>query len=167
MILVYMYLSRVRSIHPWRQEYILKLNAVVAYTGMVYHTCISFNANFCSFSMVRSFAMSSNCVWLQIIFCSCINETRFFSFLRSLLHESAVLRFPKIFIKNKLGNQMIKQFLNSVIAKYYDLSASKLKTEANNWSAQPHPLFVNNQKVRKEILSSQYDSSIVFCRKNR
>ena len=78
-----------------------------------------------------------------------------------------LLRFPKIFIKNKLGNQMIKQFLNSVIAKYYDLSASKLKAEANNWSAQPHPILVNNQKVRKEILSSQYDSSIVFWRKNR
>ena len=39
---------------------------------------------------------------------------------------------------------MIKQFLNSVIVKYYDLSASKPKAEANNWSAQPCPILVNN-----------------------
>ena len=131
MILVYICLSRIRSTRPWRQEFILKLNAVVAYTCMVHHTCISFNANFCSFSMVRSCAMSSNRVWLQIIFCSCINETTLFSFFAiTLAWKCRLLRFPKIFVKNKLGNQMIKQFLNSVIVKYYDLSASKPKAEA-------------------------------------
>ena len=33
--------------------------------------------------------MSSNCVWLQIIFCSCVNETTFFSFFRSFCVQMA------------------------------------------------------------------------------
>ena len=33
--------------------------------------------------------MSSNCVWLQIIFCSCVNETTFFSFFRSFCVKMA------------------------------------------------------------------------------
>ena len=54
--------------------------------------------------MVCSCAMSPNCVWLQIIFCSCISETMLFSFLRSLLHGND--SFPKIFIKKtKLVNE--------------------------------------------------------------
>ena len=32
--------------------------------------------------------MSFNRFWLQILFCSCVNETTFFSFLRSLLREN-------------------------------------------------------------------------------
>ena len=64
--------------------------------------------------MVCSSAMPSNSVWLQIIFCSSIKETVVFSFLQSVLHENGrLLRFP-----------MIKQSLNSVIAKYRDLSVS-------------------------------------------
>ena len=64
--------------------------------------------------MVCSSAMPSNSVWLQIIFCSCVKETMLFSFLQSVLHENGrLLRFP-----------MIKQLLNSVIAKYRDLSVS-------------------------------------------
>ena len=37
------------------------------------------------------------------------------------------LRFPTIFLKkkNKLGDRMIKKLLNSVIAKYRDLSVSR------------------------------------------
>ena len=50
--------------------------------------------------MVCSCAMPSNCVWLQIIFCTCVKETVLFSFLRSLLRENGrSLRFPRIFIK--------------------------------------------------------------------
>ena len=50
--------------------------------------------------MVCTCAMLSNCVWLQIIFCSCVNETTFFAFLRSLLRENGrSRRFPKIFLK--------------------------------------------------------------------
>ena len=138
-----------------------QFNAVVAYTCMVHHTCISFNANFCSFSMVCSCAMSSDCVWLQIIFCSYINETMLFSFFAiTLAWKCRLLRFPKIFVKNKLGNQMIKQFLNSVIVKYYDLSASKPKAEANNWSVQPCPILVTSaeREVKVSRRSGMYQS---------
>ena len=74
--------------------------------------------------LVCSCAMSSNCVWLQIIFCSCINETRLFSFLHSLLHEKWQIASRGYSLKNKLSDQMIKQLLNLVIAKYCDLSLS-------------------------------------------
>ena len=43
--------------------------------------------------------MSSNCVWLQIIFFSCVSETTLFSFLWSLLRENG--RFPKVFLKKQ------------------------------------------------------------------
>ena len=56
-------------------------------------------ANNCLQIMVCSCAMSSNCAWLQIIFCPCVNETTLFSFLRSLLRENG--SFPKIFIKKQ------------------------------------------------------------------
>ena len=62
--------------------------------------------------MVCSCAMSSNyawLVWLQIIFCSCENETTLFSFLRSLLRENG--SFPNIFI-------VIYQKTNSVTLWY-------------------------------------------------
>ena len=50
--------------------------------------------------MVYSCAMPSNCVWLQIIFCTCVKETLLFSFLRSFLRENGrSLRFPRMFIK--------------------------------------------------------------------
>ena len=81
--------------------------------------------------MVCSCAMSSTFVWLQIpvIFCSWVNETTLFSFLRLLLCESdRALHFAmKIFIKkkNKLGDRMIKQLLNSSVARYRDLSVSR------------------------------------------
>ena len=43
--------------------------------------------NDCLQIIVCSCAMTSNCVWLQMIFCSCVSETTFSSFLRSLLLE--------------------------------------------------------------------------------
>ena len=53
---------------------------------------------------------------------SSVKETVLFSFLLFVLHENGrSLRFPRIF---KLGDWMIKQSLNSVIAKYCDLSVS-------------------------------------------
>ena len=64
-------------------------------------------ANNCIQIMVCSCAMPSNCVWMQIIFCTCVKETVLFSFLRSLLRENGrSLRFPMIFIKktNRLSN---------------------------------------------------------------
>ena len=68
-------------------------------------------ANNCLQKMVFSCAMPSNSVWLQIIFCSCIKETVLFSFLRPLLHDKT---------------RMIRQLLNSVIAKYRDFSVSRM-----------------------------------------
>ena len=104
--------------------------------------------------MVCSCAMPSNCVWLQIIFCTCVKETVLFSFLRSLLRENGrSLRFPRIFIKkNKLGDRMIQQLWNSVIAKYRDLLVSRtsiicrsrlLATDKSGYFAQPRPVIVN------------------------
>ena len=59
-------------------------------------------ANTCLQIMVCSRAMPSNCVWLQIIFCSRVKETVLFSFLRSPLRENGrSLRFPRIVIKKK------------------------------------------------------------------
>ena len=99
--------------------------------------------NNCLQIMVCPCTMPSNCIWLQIIFCTCIKEIVLFSFLRSLLRENGrSLCFLRIFIKkNKLGDRMIKQLLNSVIAKYHDLSVSRRSiidqplASANNWSA--------------------------------
>ena len=42
-------------------------------------------ANNCLIIMICSCAMSSTCVWLQIISCSCLNETTLFSFLQIAL----------------------------------------------------------------------------------
>ena len=55
-------------------------------------------ANNCLQIMVCSCAMSSNCVWLQIIFCSCVNET---TRDRYCMNKGKSLRFPKIFIKKQ------------------------------------------------------------------
>ena len=76
--------------------------------------------------MVCSCAMSLNYFWLQILFCLCVNETTLFSYLRSRLRENDADCFAsrRYSVKNKLGDRMIKQSLNSVIAKYRDLSVS-------------------------------------------
>ena len=62
-------------------------------------------------------------------------------------------------LKNKLGDRMIKQFLNSVVAKYRDLSVSRrsiiclslrlrqiidlLATDKSRYFAQPRPIIAN------------------------
>ena len=52
-------------------------------------------------------------------------------------------------IKNKLGDRMLKLLLNSVIAKYRDLSVSRrsiidlLATDKSQYFAQPRPVIVN------------------------
>ena len=59
-------------------------------------------ANNCLQITVCQCAMLSNCVWLQIIHCSCVNETTLFSSLRSLLRKNGrSLGFPNIFIKKQ------------------------------------------------------------------
>ena len=58
--------------------------------------------NNCLQIMVCSCAMPSNCVWLQIIFWTCLKETVLFSFLWSLLRENGrSLCLPRIFIKQQ------------------------------------------------------------------
>ena len=70
---------------------------------------------------------------------------------------------PKI--ENKLGDRMIKQLLNSVIAKYRDLSVSRrsiiclilrlrqiidlLATDKSRYFAEPRPIIVNYHASEK------------------
>ena len=67
--------------------------------------------------------------------------------------------FPKIIMKNKLGDRIIKQLLNSVVAKYRNLSVSRgsimclsfrlqqiidlLATDKSQYFAQPCPIIVS------------------------
>ena len=136
----------------WRNHIIIRCKFFFLFIGQELTT---WPANKCLQIMVCSCAMSSNFVWLQIIFCSCVNETTLFSLLQSLLSENGrLLRFPKI-----LCDRMKKQLLNSVVAKYSDLSVSRrsiiclslwlrqiidlLATDKSWHFAQPHPIIVN------------------------
>ena len=104
----------------------------------------SWPANNCLQIMVCSCAMSFNCFWLQILFCSSVNETALFSFLRSLLRGNGrSLRFPKIFLKKQtrwsnyktvieLGYRKISWFVSVSQINYLP----KPKAEANNWSTR-------------------------------
>ena len=78
--------------------------------------------------------------WLQILHCSCANESTLFSFLRSLLRENG--SFAKIFIKTQapwlndntiieLGSRKISWFVSVSEINYLP----KPKAEGNNWSA--------------------------------
>ena len=82
---------------------------------------------------------------LQIILCSCVDETMLSSFLRSLLRENGTsLRFPNIFIlKNKLqwsndktvielGYRKISWFVSVSQINYLPQPSAS----ANNWSAR-------------------------------
>ena len=77
----------------------------------------------------------SYCVWLQITFCSCVNETRFSpSCDRSYMKMAAIL------------------LLNSVSGKYHDLSVSHrsiiiclshlLATDKSGYFSQPRPIII-------------------------
>ena len=88
-------------------------------------------ANNCLQIMVCSCAMSSNCVWLQIIFCSCVNET---TRDRYCMNKGKSLRFPKIFIKKQTwwSNDKTIMELITLIAKYRDLSVSRRSICSSN-----------------------------------
>ena len=83
--------------------------------------------------MVCSCAMSSNCVWLKCLAANNfpLMRKRHYSFLILLLAIALAWKMAESFasrrysLKNKLGDRVIKQFLNSVIAKYRDLSVSR------------------------------------------
>ena len=103
-----------------------------------YHS--TWPANNCLQIMVCSCAMSSNCVWLQIIFCSCVNET---TRDRSCVKKGRSLRFPKIFIKKQtwwsndktiieLGYRKISWFASVSHINYLPQPSAS----ANNWSAR-------------------------------
>ena len=90
--------------------------------------------------MVCSCAMSSNSVWLQIMFCSCVNETTRDTFLRE---NGRSLRFPKIFFKKQtwwsndktiieLGYHKISWFASVSHINYLPQPSAS----ANNWSAR-------------------------------
>ena len=98
-------------------------------------------ANNCLQIMVCSCAMSSNSVWLQRIFCSCVNETTLFSFLRSLLGENdRSLHFPKIFLKKT----------NSVIEWSNDKTIIELGYRKISWFV--HVMYcVSSRDVCKSI----------------
>ena len=124
-------------------------------------------ANNCLQIKVCSCAVSFNCFWLQILFCSCVNETTLapcsFMWCPSVItsgRQRALTAFRRNYLlKNKLSDRMIKQLLNSVIAKYRDLSVSRrsiiclslrllqiidlLATDKSRYFAQPRPIIAN------------------------
>ena len=99
--------------------------------------------------MVCSFAMPSNCVWLQIIFCTCVKETVVFSFLRSLLRENGrSLRFPRISIKRNTRWSNDKTIIELGYRKIsWFVSVSQINWSARHWQitifAQPRPIIAN------------------------
>ena len=112
--------------------------------------------------MVRSCTMASNCVKLQIIFCSCVNETTLFSFLRSFLREKRqIASFPEdihytqtcwsndktVF---KLGYRKISWFVS--VPQISNIACLSLRlwqiidlltTDKSRYFAQPRPIIVN------------------------
>ena len=76
-------------------------------------------ANNC-LQMVRSCAMPSNSVWRQIIFCSYVKETTFFSFLRSFLRlKRQIASLPNDKKIIKLGYRKISWFVSVSQIKYF------------------------------------------------
>ena len=97
-------------------------------------------ANNCLQIMVCSCAMSSNCVWLQIIFCSCVNET---TRDRYCMNKGKSLRFPKIFIKKQTWWSNDKTIIElGYRNKSWFVSVSRIDylpqppSSVNNWSAR-------------------------------
>ena len=83
-------------------------------------------ANNCLQIMVFSCAMSSNFVWRQINFYPCVNDTKLSpSCDRSCVKMADRFASRRCSLKTKLGDRMIKQLLNSVVAKYRDLSVPR------------------------------------------
>ena len=55
--------------------------------------------------------------------------------------------FPKMIMKKQTRDRMIKKLLNSVIAKYSDLSVTQIidlrDTDKSRYFAQPCPIIIN------------------------
>ena len=126
--------------------------------------------------MVCSCAMPSNRVWLQIIICSCVNETRLFSFLWSFLREKKgrSLRFPKIFIRKQTWWSNDK----TIIMFYRDLSVSRisiiclsvrlrqiidlLATDKSRYFAQPRPIIFSHWPTKAEYYYNCNKQAITY-----
>ena len=126
--------------------------------------------------MVCSCAMSSNCVWLQIIICSCVNETRLFSFLWSFLREKKgrSLRFPKIIIRKQTWWSNDK----TIIMFYRDLSVSRisiiclsvrlrqiidlLATDKSRYFAQPRPIIISHWPTKAKYYYNCNKKAITY-----
>ena len=98
--------------------------------------------------------MLFNFLGLQILFCSCINETTLFSFLWSLLRENGrSLHFPKIFLK-----------------KQTRWSNDKTNIELGYWYcecfAQPRPIIANypapNLMLMRRYSAEEYQKDNFF-----
>ena len=102
-------------------EVIIRCNFFFLFIGLEPTT---WPANNCLQIMVCSCATSSTCVWLsvwlQIIFCSCVNERTLFSLLRSLLRENG--SFPKIFIKKTYS---VTEWWNNYWTRWMTLCMSR------------------------------------------
>ena len=100
-------------------------------------------ANNCLQIMVCSCAVPSNCVWLQIIFCSYVKETVPFSFLRLLLRENGrSLRFPRIFIKKQTRWSNDKTIIE--LGDRRSIICLSFRTQnKSRYFAQPRPIIVS------------------------
>ena len=132
-------------------------------------------ANNCLRIMVCSCVVPSKLVLLQIIFCSCVIASTF-SRENGRSLPWAVRKWLKY--ENKLGDRMIKQLLNSAIAKYRDLPVSRrsiicrsrrlrqiidlLATDKSRYFAQPRPIIANYFPMRRVLSHRIWLSLIVY-----
>ena len=122
---------------------------------------ITWPANNCQQKIICSCAMSLNCVWLKIIFCSCGNEIkpRFSPFCdRSCVKMKVSRRYSW---KSKLGDRMIKQLLKLGYRKISWFASVPFinylphpSVSANNWPAH-HWQITIFCSTRPIIVSSQ------------
>ena len=87
-------------------------------------------------------------VWLQIVFCPCLNETTLFS-LRSLLRESD--SFPKIFIKKQTRRLIYK--INYVFPRLIQFPVSlQLEPDSRLASYSSKPLWVSKMPTLSQFV---------------
>ena len=118
--------------------------------------------------MVCACAMLSNCVWLQIIFCSCVKETKRD---RPWVKKGRSLRFPKIFIKKQtwwsndktiteLGYRKISWFASVSHINYLPQPSLRqiidlLATDKSRYFAQPRSIIVTCFFTTAKCMSSR------------
>ena len=150
MVTRYAAISRMCSSHFWVKMHVFStsLTKKVKLVVKMKQSVLSFYANVSSFSLAESpprdvqLFLATNTILLVRKWNHACSS---FVYVISVI-TSGRQRVPTAFrryylLKNKLSDRMIKQLLNSVIAKYCDLSAQinylpKPKAEANSWSAR-------------------------------